>query len=413
MITGFFKRKCLVFLSALLVACFSLSQLALASFTIDTDRLCSLELIYQHDDKPIEGATFEIYYVADVDEDVEYEIEDEFAPAGIDLGDDDSNAWYKDAETLHSFIEYEASEGIEIKPVAEGKTDENGELVFKNLEVGVYLIVGEDETIDGVEYDPVDTLLLLPEIEDDYQKIDYDPSIYPKKIVLYRIVPEEPDEPDEPSNPSNPSTPSDNEKIQLNVLKVWDDDGYESKRPEKVTVVLMKDGIQYDEVMLNDANNWRYTWENLDSDAEWRLVETDISNGYTVTSVRDGNTFVVTNTRKSPSSHSRKPAIPVYSETTTEAVSENITEQPTDNVPEDVPEIIDNPVETTTDSYITIDESENDQSDITQDFPPVQPKSEKLPQTGQLWWPIPVLLIGGFILFLAGRKMSGEKGNEK
>lgn len=34
--------------------------------------------------------------------------------------------------------------------------------------------------------------------------------------------------------------------------------------------------------------------------------------------------------------------------------------------------------------------------------PPVQPPKPSLPQTGQLWWPVPLLALGGMVLFLIG-----------
>ncbi len=33
---------------------------------------------------------------------------------------------------------------------------------------------------------------------------------------------------------------------------------------------------------------------------------------------------------------------------------------------------------------------------------PDTPKGGKLPQTGQLWWPVPVLLLAGLVLVIVG-----------
>ena len=86
---------------------------------------------------------------------------------------------------------------------------------------------------------------------------------------------------------------------------------------------------------LNAANNWRYTWTDLDSRYAWKVVEKELE-GYTVTVTREGVTFVVTNT---------------YGE--------------------------------------TIEDNET-------------PLSGELPKTGQLWWPVPVLIAAGLLFIIIG-----------
>lgn len=127
----------------------------------------------------------------------------------------------------------------------------------------------------------------------------------------------------------------------LKALKVWDDKGYEKNRPGEVIVRLLRDGQVYDTVVLNAANNWRYIWENLDDRSTWTLVEEKVD-GYTVSITREGVTFVVTNTY--------------------------------------VPETPNTPPPTE----------------------PGKPDQPSLPQTGQLWWPVPLLLVGGLLLVVIG-----------
>ena len=43
--------------------------------------------------------------------------------------------------------------------------------------------------------------------------------------------------------------------------------------------------------------------------------------------------------------------------------------------------------------------------------PPKTPMPDRLPQTGQLWWPVPLLLAAGLVLVIAGllrRRRSGQ-----
>ena len=116
------------------------------------------------------------------------------------------------------------------------------------------------------------------------------------------------------------------------------DDEAGSDRPAEVVVQLLRDGEVYDTVTLNAENNWRYTWSDLDDSYTWTVVEEECK-GYTVSVERDGITFVVTNTRVTP--------------------------LPTPPGPTD-------------------------------------PAKPSLPQTGQVWWPVPVLLMCGLLFIIIG-----------
>lgn len=124
--------------------------------------------------------------------------------------------------------------------------------------------------------------------------------------------------------------------IERKVLKVWKDNNGE-ERPNEITVQLLRDGEVFDEVVLNAQNNWRHTWSDLDPAYTWQIDEKEVPSGYTVSVSQEGITYVITNTYNPPSTPTPPP-----------------TPTPTD--------------------------------------PP------KLPQTGQMWWPVPVLAAGGFFI---------------
>lgn len=147
--------------------------------------------------------------------------------------------------------------------------------------------------------------------------------------------------------------PHDN-TITRKVLKVWEDDGHENKRPKEVFVQLLRDGEVYSSVTLNEENSWRYLWDNLSNKHSWTIVEQEVD-GYTVEVTREGKTFVVTNT---------------YSETNP-----------------------DNPQPS----------SPN----------PSSPTKPTLPQTGLLWWPVPILFMGGMLLVVLGLIYRRGRTNEK
>lgn len=144
--------------------------------------------------------------------------------------------------------------------------------------------------------------------------------------------------------------------ISAKVLKVWDDEGFENLRPTSIKATLLRDDEVYDTVELSADNNWRHTWDWLPPYYIWTVVE-EIPTGYEVIQTQDGITRVLTNS---------------YDKTTS-------------------------PTEPTTTP-----------TDITTTNPPTD--NNKLPQTGQLWWPVPILLLLGIALIIIGFvKRKGEK----
>ena len=145
-----------------------------------------------------------------------------------------------------------------------------------------------------------------------------------------------PDNPDIPDDPTPLGPPG----VDYTVKKVWEDKGYETKRPTSVDVILTKDGKEYDTQTLNEANGWKYTWTDLDGEATWSVKEKSIPAGYEVKTSLENYTVTMTNTYN----------------------PENKTTPP---------------------------------SGTTK-------KTGKLPQTGMLWWPVPVLGCAGLLLILLG-----------
>ncbi len=153
----------------------------------------------------------------------------------------------------------------------------------------------------------------------------------------------------------------DNYTIDRKVLKVWADDGHEKDRPKEVIVQLLCDGKVYDTVTLNAAMNWRYTWTGLDDCYTWTVVEKE-SEGYTVEVTREGITFVVTNT-----------------------CNEDIPDKPA-----------------TPDTSAPLTDKYTHVHTPTTSAAPDTPGNPTLPQTGQLWWPVPVMIAFGMLFVIIG-----------
>lgn len=91
-------------------------------------------------------------------------------------------------------------------------------------------------------------------------------------------------------------TPPAEDDTMLTVRKVWVDDG--RGRPDRVTVQLLRDGEGYDEVELSRSNHWAYTWDRLDDDYSWSVIEVDVPSDYEVSYTTRGNMTTITNTEK-------------------------------------------------------------------------------------------------------------------
>lgn len=156
---------------------------------------------------------------------------------------------------------------------------------------------------------------------------------------------------------------SDEEEIKnyyksISAQKVWEDeDNKYQKRPSEITIQLLENGEVKSTKTLSAENNWSYTWSKdefkLSKSSEWTIVEKNVDKNYTVKVERAESgervvSFVCTNTYK-----------PEGDSTTT-------SKKPTSSGGGG------------------------------------GKKSSSLPQTGQLWWPVLLLLCGGLLCMIFG-----------
>ena len=110
------------------------------------------------------------------------------------------------------------------------------------------------------------------------------------------------------------------DEIDVTVKKVWKlDDG--GQCPESVCMELLRNGEHYEQVTLNEDNNWRYTWRDLDDLYNWSVREVNVPDGFVSTVDRDGMTFTITNDDK-----------PDNPDTPTDPENPSDPSEPTDNV---------------------------------------------------------------------------------
>lgn len=324
---------------------------------------CSLTLTYKDKETVLPATTVNLYKVADMDKNLQFtrvgrfeSYDEAFAKIegtnrlAINDPSFTSEQWSKLAETLSNVV---AADQNKPEPIKTGTTDATtGEVTFDELGVGLYLILGNSTVSGNVRYTPTPMLATLPVWNGETNDWSFGENEGTLKFTPLNIG----------GGGGDPTT------LSRSVLKVWDDDGNEDARPASITVDLIRDGAVYQTVTLNAGNNWRYTWTGLSANSDWNLVEHLDSENYTVSYNRQGTTFVVTNTYTEEIDPENPPLI----------------DQP------DLPGDPDEPGEPE-DPGVEIEDPDVPLVDLPE-----------LPQTGLLWWPVPVLAVAGVVMILVG-----------
>ncbi len=303
----------------------------------------TLTLICRSDDVTLAGMRWKLYRVGERSGD-EFVFTGDFADYPVSLGDMTEESVNAAAKTLES---YAVADGI--APLAQGKTDSNGEKLFDSLGAGLYLATGKVLQVGNVYYVPS---ALLIEITDEGAVFDYD--AYPK--FWYATL--------------------GSEVIAYTVKKVWvDDDAASQARPVNVTVDLYKDETLEDTVVLDDSNDWEYRWVELADGYEWHVVERNIPVDYEVSIDFNETQYLIKNSY-------------VGASTTTTTTTVITTTSGTGSS-----------VETTSTNV-----AKTTSTTTAAPPPPTTTASGggKIPQTGQLWWPVIPLSIGGVLMIVVG-----------
>lgn len=227
-----------------------------------------------------------------------------------------------------------------ISPMISKKTNANGQLMFLSSQLypGMYLLTCKSHQAYGEMCYIQPMLLSLPTMIHD--KWIYNIEITPK----YSVIPK---------------------RTEVSAVIIWRDPS-EDKRPESLELQLinadtaMRRSIPQ-KIQLGEGEAWRYTWSNLPA-ANWLVVQNGVPDGYTLTTKREDNTFIFINTRY-------------------DWVDPNQPSQPSGGGGS-----AEEPEEKTSEEFV--------------EFIPAS--GEKLPQTGTLWWPVPILAVSGVVFILVG-----------
>lgn len=294
---------------------------------------------------PVEGMELSLYRVAEYEESGSFTLSERFQKYPVSLKQKSQEDWQGAADALADYIR---RDGITADAVLASGSDRK--VCFTDLNRGLYLVLGQTTELqeDGKTqiYEPQTALITLPE---DSKETSEGKDPYQVTAVLKF------------EKNDKPGKPEEKEETKIHVLKVWKQD-QEEERPESIVVELLQMDVEgnttvVDRQTLTKENQWSYTWKNLSAQMRWSVSEAEVPKGYTVAVTREGNTVVLTNTAKKPGKSDGEVNPP----------SKRATGKTTDKT------------------------------------------SDKLPQTGQLWWPVLVLLFAGAICLLAGRVLRDRK----
>lgn len=251
-------------LSILLLMLFTFCANILSVNALDFTKKGSIEitLIEKEEQTKINGAELTIYKIADAKEEnhnLAFEYVNELSDCKVSLDNLDND---NISEEINKCLN-DSVKGISL-------VTEDGKVNFEDLDLGLYL-VKQTNKVEG--YSVITPyLVMIPRVIND--EWTYNVTSKPKTDII-RV-------------------------IDLKVTKVWNKANSNISSsinlPKEIEIELSKNGEVIDTVKLNSANNWEYTWKDLEKSDMYNVREVNVPKGYTVTYQKEGNLFIVTNT---------------------------------------------------------------------------------------------------------------------
>ena len=358
------------------------------------------------DDEIVDKMHWQIYRVGHREQN-DYVFEGAFSGYRPTLGDVTKPMLEWNADTVSSAAEtlrtYAITDKIPVR--GQGETNDKGNLNFSGLEDGLYLVIGEILKKGTKTYIPSAIFFEMNGQEEAYL------NSFPK-IILETL---------------------DKQTADYSVKKVWMND--KNQPPDESTYItceLYRDGELKETVRLDESNGWVYQWTDQ-TGHEWLVKEKEIPKNYTVAYKGNHTQYLIVNTYERPrddSSATDENTTPASTTTTDgQAVDKQttvstatqitgrqttaVTERSTTNVREtgttakyssNRPPSQTNPPQTYT-TVVSPPPGGNTPGNPPGDTP-------KLPQTGQLWWPVPILGSGGLLLIAIGARLRRKGGRQ-
>lgn len=231
---------------------------------VDFNKKGSLEITLseKEDNSKISGAEITIYKVADAKEkdyNLVFQYVDNFkCSASLDN--------LESKELTNEINKCIDDNTISFKKV----TNKDGKVTFNNLDLGLYIVKQTNKVKGYSQISPY--LISIPKVLNN--EWTYNIVSKPKTEIL--------------------------KLIDLSVNKVWNtknsNKNDKNNLPSYIEVALLKDEIEIDRVLLNSANDWKYTWEDMAKSDGYSVKEVKVPKGYTVSYQKIENGFIITNT---------------------------------------------------------------------------------------------------------------------
>lgn len=361
---------------SMILICADVSQMSVSA----KDKDGTFTVICKDNGEPISDMVWKVYRVGKRGKGNSYNLDGNFKNYKVSVNHSDASEAAKTGLTLENYAVLD-----KIKPDFTGVTDKSGVLKFEGLKTGLYIASGTKLKVDTNIYTPSVVMFEIHEtINEGYTGKDITAYVKMTTTVLK----------------------DQDIEFSYTVKNVWENDDKNEQRPNKVKVEIYRDGDLYLEIELSDENNWTHKWDGS-PDSDWRVKVDTVPDDYTVIYDSDDTNFAVVNTYN--------PNIPdnpgfidppttetifttVITETTTDISDGSSAGTDIDGSTTSVPAVTTVSLETSSDKTSTVTVVTENKSTVAQNTTTTKEKSEsisggKLPQTGQLWWP--VLLLGG------------------
>lgn len=169
----------------------------------------SITMTINEDELYVEGATFHLYQVATIDQNLNFTLTEDFAGSNVDVkpisltsnSQATADKWMSIAADLQSYAQKHNLTALQSRQMSDRKA------VFRNLGVGLYLVTGDTATEGNktVTYQPV--VICLPQGGSaDNRSWHYD--IVSQVKSANATYNNEPNNPNNPTNPDNPTSPN-------------------------------------------------------------------------------------------------------------------------------------------------------------------------------------------------------------
>ena len=325
----------------------------------------------------VSGMQWHLYRVGHREND-DYVLEGDFAGYRPTLGDESRPITDWDSDSAAS-----AAEALKLKAIADnipsradGITSSAGSVTFKDLENGLYMVWGNVLRVGDTTYIP--SAIFFEMNGEDAAVL----NAYPKIVMRTQS----------------------SDTVRYSVQKVWlNDEDQPWRRSASITVDIYRDNVFYEEVQLSESNDWSYQWEDS-SGYTWSVYEKEILENYTVAYEDNSTKYLIVNTYDGPpGGRSETTTTVTTSPTATGSETTTVTAVQTDT---------DTTAATT--RQITGQKSTGTTAQATRTAAAKTTTiaaETKAPQTGQLWWPVPVLALGGMLMLGVGLRLTKKDDN--